>query len=75
MSARDIARHSCYDQMHWPSGEGRVTAENVKAALLSVGTRGRFTVYKAHGGTPHSIDWRLGIAYLNNLRRGWYAHG
>ncbi len=78
-AVRSRARHSCYDQMVWRDGEtfreGRVTAENVKRALLAVGTRGHFSVYSARSDVAHRIGWRVGVAYLANLRRGFYAHG
>lgn len=80
MSAREKAKHSCYDQIVWIDSagvrrEGRVTAETVKAALLASGTKGRFTVYSAHGRGGHIVNWQIGINYLANLKRGFYCHG
>lgn len=79
-SARERARYSKYDQLAYMDRagvrrEGRVTEESVKAALLAVGTQGRFVVYSARTGVGHSITWPLGIAYFRNLQKGWYAHG
>ncbi len=67
------ARHSCYDQMAWREGderhEGRVTVENLERALAAIGTDGRFTVYQARTGTPHSINQAVGQTWLANAKR------
>lgn len=78
--AKAKARQSRYDQIVWTERDGsrradRVTADSVKAAMLAAGTKGRFTLYQAHTAHAFSITWRLAVAYLGNLRRGYYAHG
>lgn len=77
MSARDVARKSSYDQIVWVDREGarheaRLTADTLKQAMLATGTQGRFTVYAARTATPMLIRWRIAVAYLANLRRGFY---
>jgi len=50
-----------------------VSARDVaKEAMLATGTQGRFTVYAARTATPMLIRWRIAVAYLANLRRGFY---
>ena len=80
MGAREIAKKSRYDQLAYRDRSGSrveagVTASHIKAALLAVGTQGHFTVYSARTGSAHLIRWKVGLAYLANLRRGHYAHG
>jgi len=75
--ARSFAKKSSYDLLAYVDRKaqrisGRVTASFVKAALLA---SGHFTIYSARTARGHRINWRPGVTYFANLRRGTYAHG
>jgi len=74
--AKRKARYGRRDWLVWQGRQGEqqvspCTAEAVKAAMLSVGTHGRFIRLAAGSGIPQRIGWRLGVVMLRNCRRGF----
>jgi hypothetical protein len=49
--------------------EPRTTA-SIKRAMLSVGTKGRFTVIEANSGVLLAMSWRIGVTMLRNAKVG-----
>lgn len=83
-SAHDIAfRKARYGHKTWlvfhrrdGSWETRqYSADAIKAALIAVGTQGRFFWYSANCGTPNLCrSWHYGV-YLWRCARGAERHG
>lgn len=72
---RRKARYGRQDWVVWrdKQGElrhGRATAENIKAAMLAMGTQGNFRLYARNTGNPHKMTWRLGMTLLANAKAG-----
>lgn len=67
---------SCRNWLVWEQSPGdyaigRFNTQNVKRALLSVGTRGKF--FSICGVTGHTfrVKWREGIVMFRNLKAGY----
>jgi hypothetical protein len=78
MTFQEAQRKARFGHRDWITWRGRDGAFNVarsapdivKAALLAVGTKGRFTLIAASTGTPISCGWSYGIGLLRNSRAG-----
>jgi hypothetical protein len=74
--ARVKAKYGHRDWVVWRDRDGEIHAavsnyENFKAAMLAVGTQGRFTVLAASTGIGHTIRWQVAVAWLSNIRHGY----
>ncbi|MGX7709273.1 hypothetical protein [Methylobacterium sp. Gmos1] len=69
------ARNGRRDWISWRDKTGAVAAmpyspTALKAALLAVGTQGRFTLIAACSATRFTYRWRDGIRMIRNARYG-----
>ncbi len=76
IDARKKARYGHRNWIVWHDGKAvrhcaRLTAESVKAAMLTCGTQGHFTMYEASTGTPWRVGWRHAANLLANARAGY----
>lgn len=74
--AKKKARYGHKDWIVYRSKSGETvaakrSAESLKAALLNVGVKGRFTCYSASDCVPQAIGWCIGIIMLSNTKHGW----
>ena len=74
--AKKKARYGHRDWIIYRAKDGGViasrrSAESLKAALLNVGVKGRFTCYSASDCVPQAIGWSIGIIMLSNTKHGW----
>lgn len=75
--AQRKARFGHRDWLGWTSRDGvrryaPRSPETLKAALLAIGTAGRFTLISADTGTLMNMNWRMGVRTLWAARRfGW----
>jgi hypothetical protein len=73
--AQRKARFGHNDWIWWRDAAGsyaaRKTPEAVKAMLLAVGTKGRWSLICADSGIPMKGFWWLGINALAQAKRGW----
>jgi hypothetical protein len=73
------ARYGHKDWIVWRGRDGekyaaRATEISVKAALLAIGTQGKFLLYPGECvGCGFAYDWGTGINVLNQMKRGWYG--
>lgn len=70
------AKYGHRDWLVWQNRDGswsarRASADAIKAALLAVGTAGRFTLVSASTAIRNKYNWRMGITFWRNARRGW----
>jgi hypothetical protein len=74
MEMSDVKRKARYgrrDWLVWRERDGRdryevMTKEAIKAALLAIGTKGRFTMVAGGSGQLHRVGWRQGILMRRN---------
>jgi hypothetical protein len=74
--AKRKARYGHKDWLIWRDRQGVLhTAvsnyDNFKSAMLATGTQGRFTVLEANTAVGFTINWRVGVAWIANIRHGF----
>jgi hypothetical protein len=74
--AKRKAKRGHQDWLVWPTSHGTwacdaMTAESIRAALLAVGTQGKFFLVSAGSGHCHVIRWRQGVVLLRNAKNGY----
>jgi hypothetical protein len=70
------ARYGHRDWVVWRDRHGILQSgvsdyATFKAAMLAVGTQGRFTVVAGSSAVGHTINWRIGVNWLANIKRGY----
>lgn len=74
-AAMHYARFGHRDWIWWHDENGShaavLTAESLKAALLAVGTKGKWSLIGADNGVPSKGFWWLGINILAQFKRGY----
>lgn len=75
---QDAQKKARYGHRDWVAYKGKDgalvfaprSAAVIKAAMLAVGTRGRFTILAASTGIGHTMNWSIGCIMLRNARVG-----
>jgi hypothetical protein len=74
-NAQRMARYGHTDWLWWVDSSGahatRKTQETLKAVLLAVGTKGKWTVISASDAVPLKGFWWLGLNMLRQMKAGY----
>lgn len=73
---QDVQKKARYGHANWlfwtdhagVNYAGRVNQENVKAAMLAIGTKGRFYEIAGSTGTLHRMNWPLAVIRRRNCK-------